>query len=218
MANLKALKAAEQQHTESIIKELKNNNCMEGWISLHRKIMNHPEYFTEKFTRMAAWIDLLLLANHKTGYIRKRGIKIEVQRGQTAVSRETLATRWKWSPGKVTRFLEELEADGQITQQKTNVTSYITICKYNEYQLNDTAEQTVDSPPNEPTNDTPNNPEKETNNNSNNNNKAVNENNNTHTKDVDYKIFSRARDFLNWVQKTIPTFKPCPNHLHRIRQ
>ncbi|MCC8199416.1 MAG: hypothetical protein LIP06_12840 [Tannerellaceae bacterium] len=107
---------------------------MEGWISLHRKIMHHPEYFSEKFTRMAAWIDLLLLANHKTGYIRKRGIKVEIKRGQTAVSRETLSTRWKWSPGKVTRFLEELEADGQITLQKNNVTTCITINNYDEYQ------------------------------------------------------------------------------------
>jgi hypothetical protein len=52
-----------------------------GWIKLHRIIMDHPDWLAEPFTRAQAWVDLLLLANHKVGHIRKRGILIEVQRG-----------------------------------------------------------------------------------------------------------------------------------------
>ena len=75
-----------------------------GWIQLHRSIMDHPDWFAEPFTRAHAWIDLLLLANHKVGYIRKRGILIEVPRGQVGHSEDAIAERWKWSRGKVGDF------------------------------------------------------------------------------------------------------------------
>jgi hypothetical protein len=63
----------------------------DGWIKLHRIIMDHPDWLSEPFTRAQAWVDLLLLANYKTGHIRKRGILIEVQRGQVGYSEETPA-------------------------------------------------------------------------------------------------------------------------------
>jgi hypothetical protein len=45
-----------------------------GWIKLHRKIVESPDWLSEPFTRGQAWVDLLLIANHTTGHIRKRGI------------------------------------------------------------------------------------------------------------------------------------------------
>jgi len=80
----------------------------QGWIRLHRQIMETPEWLAEPFTRGQAWVDLLLLANHETGYIRRRGILIAVDRGQVGYSEESLASRWQWSRGKVRRFLVEL--------------------------------------------------------------------------------------------------------------
>lgn len=92
----------------------------------------------EKFSRGQAWIDLLMLANHKDSYVRKRGIKIDVLRGQVGWSERQLAERWQWSRGKVRRFLDELENDLQISQQNgpqnINVTSLITIVNYEKYQ------------------------------------------------------------------------------------
>ena len=105
-----------------------------GWISLHRKIQSNPYWLSEPFTRGQAWVDLLLLANHKDNFIRVRGMKINVKRGQVGMSQVKLSERWKWSKGKLVRFLNELESEQQIEQQKNNVSSLISISNYDEYQ------------------------------------------------------------------------------------
>lgn len=107
---------------------------MDGWIKLHRKIMDNPFYLSEPFTRMQAWIDLLLLANHKEGFFYVRGNKVIIKRGQVGTSSRTLASRWQWSRGKVERFLKELEESNQIEPQKNNVITLLSICNYDEYQ------------------------------------------------------------------------------------
>jgi hypothetical protein len=110
---------------------------MEGWIKIHRKIMENPMYFSEPFTRMQAWIDLLLLANRKDGYYYVRGNKIIVHRGKVGMSEVSLSKRWKWSRSKVSRFLKDLENEQQIEQQKNSVTTLISIINYDEYQQNE---------------------------------------------------------------------------------
>lgn len=116
-----------------------------GWIKLHRKIMENPSYHTEPFCRNMAWIDLLLLANHETGYFRVRGIKVTVKRGQVGFGIEKLGQRWGWSRGKVERYLTELEQDGQIVRQKNNVTTLLSIVSYEDYQGDSKADYTADS-------------------------------------------------------------------------
>jgi hypothetical protein len=135
-----------------------------GWIRLHRQIMETPEWLAEPFTRGQAWVDLLLLANHKTGHIRKRGILIAVDRGQVGYSEESLTGRWQWSRGKVRRFLSELQRREQImrkpaqilqcgiisklsektVQKKTSVSNLIYIINYDKYQMNGTEDDTED--------------------------------------------------------------------------
>lgn len=44
--------------------------------------MEHPDYFAEPFTRMGAWIDMLLMARHKPGYVRVRGVSLKIERGK----------------------------------------------------------------------------------------------------------------------------------------
>ena len=107
---------------------------MSGWIKLHRQIMDNPLYFSEPFSRTQAWIDLLLLANHKENYFFKRGIKVTVCIGQVGYDIDSLAKRWKWSRGKVERFILHLEKEGNVVRQKNNVSTLISISKYAEYQ------------------------------------------------------------------------------------
>lgn len=112
---------------------------MSGWIKIHRKITDNPLYFSEQFNRSMAWIDLLLLANYADNYFFKRGVRIDVKAGQVGYDLDSLAKRWKWSRGKVERFLKMLENDGQIVRQKNNVTTLISIVNYKEYQQDDKA-------------------------------------------------------------------------------
>ena len=105
-----------------------------GWIKLHRQLQDNPLWFCEKFTRGQAWVDLLLLTNHEDSFFYKRGVKIDVMRGQCARSEVELADRWKWSRTKVRKFLKDLEKEQQIIQQKTNITQKVTIVNFDEYQ------------------------------------------------------------------------------------
>jgi hypothetical protein len=118
-----------------------------GWFKLWRKLGDSDLWLSEKFTRGQAWVDLLMLSNHKPGFIRKRGVKVDIDRGQLGWSEVRLAERWKWSRGKARRFLSELASgnDPYIVQQKTKITTLITIRNFNTYQSSSTTNETTDS-------------------------------------------------------------------------
>lgn len=126
---------------------------MSGWIKLYRKITENPLYFSEPFNRSLAWIDMLLLANHADNYFFKRGVKVDVKAGQIGYDLDSLAKRWKWSRGKVERFIKLLENDNQVVRQKTNITTLISIVNYKDYQTDDKANDKANSKPNSKAND-----------------------------------------------------------------
>lgn len=101
-----------------------------GFIMLDRSILEDDMYFSEKFTRMQAYIDLCLLAAFKSRTFYIRGNKVELQPMQVAKSVRDLADRWQWSVNKVRGYLYELEKGGYIDTQKTSVNQIITIKKY----------------------------------------------------------------------------------------
>ena len=105
-----------------------------GWVSVYRSLLYSDLWLSEKFTRGQAWVDLIGIANWKTGTVRKRGILVTVGRGQVGWSIRRLAERWRWSPSTVKLFLNELKDEAQIDLQMGNVTTVITIINYEEYQ------------------------------------------------------------------------------------
>lgn len=107
---------------------------MQGWISLHRQITENEFYFAERFTKMQAWIDLLLLANHKPVTIFIRGNEINLKEGQLAYSQLSLAKRWKWNRKTVDKFLSMLQKREMLDNRKTHLTTIISIQKWNNYQ------------------------------------------------------------------------------------
>jgi len=107
---------------------------MEGWFKTHRKLLDSPMWLSEPFTRGQAWIDLIGLASHIDTYFFVRGNKVDVRRGQIAWSEPKLALRWQWSRTKLRAFLNMLEKEQQIIQQKNNVTQVITVVNYKIYQ------------------------------------------------------------------------------------
>lgn len=107
-----------------------------GWIKIHRQLSENPIWLSEPFTDGQAWVDLLILANNKKGAINVRGIRIDIEQGSCGYSEQSLATRWKWSRGKVRRFIKFLVQQNmiEVVQQKNHVTSIISICNYNKFQ------------------------------------------------------------------------------------
>ena len=119
---------------------------MSGWIKLHRQLQENSLWLSEPFSRGQAWVDLMMLANHKQGFVRVRGQRIDVGVGCVARAQKTLAERWKWSKGKVVRFLKELESDGQIEQQTSHDFNVIRLCNYEEYQTDGSRDRSRDEP------------------------------------------------------------------------
>ena len=72
----------------------KTDNTNTGWVMIHRQLGDNPLWLSEPFTRGQAWVDLIMLANHKPTMIFKRGIQVNIQRGEVAWAEQKLAKRW----------------------------------------------------------------------------------------------------------------------------
>lgn len=77
---------------------------MNGWIKLHRKILNNDLWTAEPFTKGQAWVDLLLTADFDSGTI--------------SATISELSKRWKWTWHKTDRYLKDLEKAGMISATK----------------------------------------------------------------------------------------------------
>ena len=116
-----------------------------GWIKRHRSIIENGMWQgKEPFDRRSAWIDLLLLANHRDQEIFYKGRWIKVKRGEVNRSITFLADRWKWSRTKVKTFLEELEKAKMCTTNCTTHCTTIFIEKYSIYQDTATTDWTTE--------------------------------------------------------------------------
>lgn len=131
---------------------------MKNYYLLQRKIVTDPLYYLEPFTKHSAWLDMIRLANWDTGQIKDGQEIIKLKRGEFCHTERHLARSWKWSRGKVRRFLKWLENDERIMVHRTvQLTGHprivVTLCNYQKYQLpikgsgtsNDTPDDTPDS-------------------------------------------------------------------------
>jgi len=106
----------------------------EGYVKIYRTSMNDPLYMKEAFTKWQAWCDLILMAYHSPSDFFVRDIKVKAKRGCVYLSVNELQKRWRWSKGKVERFLKYLKEDGRIKVEATKVVSCIIIRNYAKYQ------------------------------------------------------------------------------------
>lgn len=109
-----------------------------GWISVHRQIQNNWLWEDKPFSKGQAWIDILMLVNHEDGKTLMDGQLIDVYRGQHITSEPKLAERWGWSRTKVRNFLELLEKDCMIKNEKEGrKRTRLIVCNYNDYQVSE---------------------------------------------------------------------------------
>ena len=117
-----------------------------GYIKLSRALKDSQIWNEEPFSRGQAWVDLLMFTAFKDHSFRVRGNKVRVKRGQCGLSQLTMAQRWRWSRGKVRRFLKDLEEEEMIVQEAGHLTTLITICNFERFQGDGTADDTTDLP------------------------------------------------------------------------
>lgn len=105
-----------------------------GWIKLHRKIQDHWIYQEKRqFSRYEAWLDLIMMANHKDNKTLIDGELITIKKGSFITSKRELGRRWDWSNSKVDKFLELLKSDDMIDYKSDTKKTVITIGKYDTY-------------------------------------------------------------------------------------
>jgi hypothetical protein len=107
-----------------------------GWIKLHRKLLDNP--LKNKPAWAWLWIVLLLLANHdeKDSFIWNNK-KINLEQGQFITGRKKLNEITGIPETTIERILNYLESEHQIGQQKTKKYRLITIVKWKDYQKSD---------------------------------------------------------------------------------
>jgi hypothetical protein len=119
-----------------------------GWIKLYRQIQKSWIWESGKpFDERSAWIDLLLTANHFDNKIFVDGDLKTIERGQFVTSVLGLAERWGWERKKVSKFLNALESDNMITQNRTTHGTTLTIVNYGFYQDCGTTDGTTKGQP-----------------------------------------------------------------------
>lgn len=108
---------------------------MQGWISLHRKIMNH-EFFKEKrkFSRFEAWIDLLLKASFEEEEVSFNFQKFKLERGQLVTSIRELSERWGWHRKTIRTYFNQLQKEDMVNLDASNRGFVISIIKFDYYQ------------------------------------------------------------------------------------
>ena len=113
---------------------------MSTWIKLDRDVVKHWIFKDE--WKFKCWIDLLVLANYSDNKVEIKGVLLNCKRGELLYSLDSLAIRWNSNKSKVRRFLKLLESDSMIELKSEQVTTRITICKYESYQGARNADET----------------------------------------------------------------------------
>jgi hypothetical protein len=118
-----------------------------GWIKLHRSLVSSDLWESEPFTRSQAWIDILIRASHRHTSVRIRGIRIDLAPGDLALAERDAAERWRWSRGKVRRFILEISSNPVplIKVKRTNVCTVVSISDWEEHQGSSTTNSTTNS-------------------------------------------------------------------------
>ena len=108
------------------------SNNMNGWIKLHRSIIDHWIFKDEK--KLKWWIYLLAIVNHEFKKVLIKNTLVDCDRGQTIVSLETLSLKWLVTKKTVKTFLELLQSDDMIRIENIKISTRITVCNYDNYQ------------------------------------------------------------------------------------
>lgn len=104
---------------------------LDGWISLHRKIINW-EWYSDDIT-FRVFIHLLLTANHEDNSWKG----IEIHRGQTFTSYQHIIDEIgnkKLTIKKIRTAINHLKTTGEVTVKATYSGLLVTITNYEDYQ------------------------------------------------------------------------------------
>jgi hypothetical protein len=106
---------------------------MQGWIKLHRKMLDNPVVCKDS-DHLAVWVYLLLNATHESYPALFRGEKITLEPGQLITGRKSISQKLGIDESKTQRIIKSLKNEQQIEQQTSNQNRLITIVRWDDYQ------------------------------------------------------------------------------------
>ena len=106
---------------------------MDGWIKLHRKMLDNPIVLKDA-DHLAIWVYLLLNATHEDYKTLFGGKAFMLHPGQLITGRKKIAKALNINEHKVERVLKLFKIEQQIEQQPKPYGSVITILNWNDYQ------------------------------------------------------------------------------------
>jgi hypothetical protein len=118
-----------------------------GYIKLYRSVQENWIWkCSEPFDRRSAWIDLLLLVNHREEKV-PIGTHVQVIKpGQRWLSYKWLGSRWGWSYHKVLRFMAQLVSDGMVYVDGTPNGTLLTVVNWGFFNSQRITDGTTDEP------------------------------------------------------------------------
>ena len=117
---------------------------MSGYVKLYRKVRenwvwSNPDYFR-------AWTDMIMEAEWKPVQRLIADKLILVPRGGLAASERYLSDRWKWSTGKVRRFLAKLAESEMVKRETKQGITVVTLLNYERYAERRSSNDSSDEP------------------------------------------------------------------------
>ena len=116
---------------------------MNGYIKLHRKVLENPIVFKDS-DHLTLWIYLLLTATHRDRETYFNNERFTLNPGQLITGIIKLEREIKVNKSKIQRILKLFENEKQIEQQTTNKCRLITILGWQKYQIVETCEKQND--------------------------------------------------------------------------
>jgi len=109
---------------------------VEGWIKLHRKLIENPIFLKPELLQL--FIYCLLKANHETQKIIFNGQEIEIKIGQFITGRNAMAKDLKQNPKSTYNRLQILKNIEILDIKTNNKFSLVTVRNYELYQSQET--------------------------------------------------------------------------------
>ena len=114
---------------------------MIGWIKINRSIMEH--WIWKDPIKLKWWLDILMTVNFKDAKILIGNHVVECKRGQSLLSLQSWADRWKVDKSKVRRFFILLQNENIIETESVQKTTRLTVLNYDSYQSNRNDDETM---------------------------------------------------------------------------
>jgi hypothetical protein len=123
----------------------------EGWIKLHRQLLESEVFASEKALKIWVWI--LLKANFKNRFVPLRigagQSVVEIGRGQLLFGRFSAEDELGINGSTIYKWIKKMEQSKMITIKSNSHYTIITVCKYDDYnQEEDTEVTTIEQPSN----------------------------------------------------------------------